>query len=36
MIELSIIALLLVACLPADGRKRPKHIAGLPHVCMLL
>lgn len=36
MIELSIIALLLVACIPADGRKGPKHARGLPHVCIPL
>ena len=22
--------------LPEDGRKRPRHIGGLPHVCILL
>jgi len=36
MIELTIIALLLVACIPADGREGPKHVSGLPHVCVLL
>jgi hypothetical protein len=25
----------LVEYLPDDGRKRPKHVEGLPHVCIL-
>ena len=27
---------MFVEYLPEDGRKRPKHVAGLPHACILL
>jgi len=23
-----------VECLPEDGRRRPKHVVGLPHACV--
>jgi hypothetical protein len=36
MTQLAIMVLFFVECLPKDGRKRPKHVAGLPHVCILL
>jgi hypothetical protein len=34
--ELAIIVFFFLEYLPADDRKRPKHVGGLPYVCISL
>ena len=36
MIQIAIIVLFSVEYFPEDDRKRPKHVGGLPHVCISL
>ena len=36
MTYVAITVCFFVEYLPGDGRKEPKHVAALPHVCILL
>ena len=36
MTQIAIIVFFFVVYLLEDGQKRPKHVGGLPHFCILL